>query len=255
MQVNCPNCGEKVTAENINIQKMTAVCAACDTVFPFDLSVPEAKAKRRKVKQPLKLMLREDDTLHMEFWTNFRLDQSEAFLSGIFGIISLFISLLIMMSSSDAPFILPLSFLLAAVGLFYWMALTVVNKTHIVMDEDSISVTRKPLPNPLVQAHKVLLAGVTAIKYEETPISKKEGFDTPRFRVWAEMADGSRRIIVTDMIEEYAVFITQRLEERLYATDTEADRDVSRLEDGAQRLEDEVSLYDFMRDSQNNAQP
>ena len=66
MQVNCPNCGEKLPAENINIQKMTAVCPACDTVFSFDL--PADKAKRRKVKQPAKLNLRDDnDRLQMEF--------------------------------------------------------------------------------------------------------------------------------------------------------------------------------------------
>ena len=79
MQVICPNCGEKVTAENINIQKMTAVCAACDTVFPFDL--PEVKIKRRKVKLPTKLTLRDTETLQMEFWTNFRLDRNEPFLA------------------------------------------------------------------------------------------------------------------------------------------------------------------------------
>src|SRR5438477_9183094 len=92
MQVTCPNCGEKVAAENINIQKMTAVCAACDTVFPFDL--PEAKAKRRKVKQPAHLDLLDIETLQMEFWTNFRLDRSQAFLySMVGGVIMTFVAL------------------------------------------------------------------------------------------------------------------------------------------------------------------
>ena len=89
MQVNCPNCGEKVPAENINIQKMTAVCPACDTVFSFDLPEAETKAKRRKVKQPSKLMIQDNDTLQMAFQTNFRLDRNEAFISSAMGSICL----------------------------------------------------------------------------------------------------------------------------------------------------------------------
>jgi uncharacterized DUF497 family protein len=245
MQVNCPNCGEKATAENINIQKMTAVCAACDTVFPFEL--PETKAKRRKVKQPVKLNLRDDETLQMEFWTNFRLDRNEAFISSAFGSVGMTFVGLVLMGSSGVPPILPLVFLVVAAALFYGLALIVVNKTHIEMDEDTIRVTREPLPNPLNQGHEVSLAEVTAIKYEETAVSQKEGYDTPRYRVWAETADGRHRTIVNDVIEEYAIFITQRMEERLHMDD---DLDVSHLEDEGQLLDDDADMR--VRTSQNN---
>lgn len=244
MQVNCPNCGEKVSAEQINIQKMTAVCAACDSVFAFDL--PEAKAKRRKVKQPARLTLRDAEILHMEFWTNFRLDRSEAFLSSAFGGLMLFIAFMII-SSERAPGILPLPFLLMALALFYWVAQMVINKTHIDMDEDTIKVTRKPIPNLLNPGYEVPLAGVAAIKCEETDISKKQAYDTPRYRVWAETTDGSRRTIVNDVTEDYAVFIAQRLDERLH---TNADLDVSRLEDGGHELDNEA---DRLRTFQNNS--
>jgi len=46
--------------------------------------------------------------------------------------------------------------------------------------------------------------------------------------VWAETGDGSRRVIVNDVIEDYAVYIAQRLDERLQAS---LDPDTSRLED------------------------
>jgi hypothetical protein len=242
MHVNCPNCGEKVTAENINIQKMTAVCPACDTVFAFDL--PEAKAKRRKVKQPAKVNVRDDDTLQMDFWTNFRLDRSEAFISSLIGGISMIGVGLLILSAEGPPPIIPMIILLVGLGFFYSLALTVFNKTHIEMDEESIKIARKPLPNPLNQGHEVSLAGVAAIKYEETEVSKKEGYDTPRYRVWAETTDGRRRTIVNDVTEEYAVFIAQRLEERLQMN---ADPDVSRLED---RADDEAQ--EVMRASRSN---
>jgi hypothetical protein len=141
---------------------------------------------------------------------------------------------LLLIGSGDVPLILPLFFVLITATLFYWTALIVVNKTHIEMDEETIRVTRKPIPNLLNQGYEVPLAGVTAIKYEETAASKKEAYDTPRYRVWAETADGSRRTIVNDVTEEYAVFITQRLEERLQMND---ELDVSRLEEVGDHLD------------------
>jgi hypothetical protein len=248
MQVNCPNCGEKVTAENINIQKMTAVCAACDTVFLIDLSEAKDKAKRRKVKPPAKITLHDAETFHMEFWTNFRLDRNQAFLGSLWGGIGA-TEFTLLLIGEGIPIILPVVFVWVALASFYMLALTVVNKTHIEMDDGVIKVTRKPLPNPLDQGYEVSLAGVTAIKYEETAISKKEAYDTPRYRVWAETADGSRRTIVNDVIEDYAVFIAQHLEEHLQTDD---DFDVSHLEERGHYHDDEVKVREDVRISRNN---
>lgn len=246
MQVNCPNCGEKVTSDHINIQKMTALCPACDHVFTFDL--PEDKVKRRKVKQPVKLTLRDADTLRMDFRTNFRLDRNEAFLGSIIGGLSFTFVAGVLITAGGAPPLVLFAILLIAALFFYWLALTVVNKTQIEMDEDAIKVTRKPIPNPLNRGYEVSLAGVEAIKYEETANSKKEAYDTPRYRVWAETEDGSRRTVVNDVTEEYAVFIAQRLEERLHMND---DVDVSRLEENGHRGDDEGDEQEVVWASQN----
>lgn len=249
MQVRCPNCGVKVTAENINIQKMTAVCAACDTVFPFDLPEAKAKTKWRDVRQPEKLVLRDAETLRMKFATNFRLDRNETFILGTVGGSVMSVVALSLIGELGVPIFLPIGFLLIAAALFYWSALTVLNKTHIEMDEDSITVERKPFPNPFEQRVEIPLDGVTAIKYEETAISRKEGYDTPRYRVWAETTDGSRRTIVNDVIEDYAVYIAQALQERLY---TEPDQDISRLEADDDELDDSADAYEVLRKSQKN---
>ncbi|HBJ87346.1 MAG TPA: hypothetical protein DDZ88_26515 [Verrucomicrobiales bacterium] len=225
---------------------MTAVCAVCDTVFPFE--VAEAKAKRRKVKPPAKLTQRDGETLQLEFWTNFRLDRSEAFLFSMIGGVMMLITSLLMGARGGSG-IVPVVFLLIASALFYWAALMVFNKTHIEMDEDVIRVTRQPLPSPIRQGCDVSLAGVAAIKCEETAISSKEAYDTPRYRVWAETAGGSRRTIVNDVIEEYAVYIAQRLGERLHM---DAELDVSSLEDGGDRPEDEADMQESVRTSQSH---
>lgn len=241
MQIHCPNCGEKIRAENINIQEKLAVCPACDTVFKFE--IPEEKAKRRKLKQPQNLILRDtDEKLQMQFRTNFRLDRDENFVSSgaVFAISSLMAALmsLNLFTGGDIPPVLPLGFSLAAIMALYFMAVTAYNHTEVEMDEEAIRVSRAPLPSLRNQAQEFQLSGIAKITAEETPRSIKDAFDTPRYHVWAVYQDGSRKIIVPDLIEDYAYFVAQTLEERLHS---EGDLETSRLEDA---LDDEGVVVD-----------
>lgn len=175
MQVNCPNCGEPIAAENINIQKMAAVCSACSTVFPFEIL--ESKIKRRKVKQPQQLALRDEvDKLEMAFRTNFRLDKNDSFTGS--AIVSFVFTLLTITMTGgalagDMPFIFPVIFGFVTLFAYYALATIVYNKTHIEMDDESIKVSRKPLFDIRV-LHEVSLSGAVAIRCEETAISKKK---------------------------------------------------------------------------------
>lgn len=235
MQLSCPNCGETIAAENINIQQMAAVCAACNTVFAFDL--PDVKAKRRKVKRPKYLNLQEDDTLHMAFRTNFRLDRHEEFILSVMGSLFLTFMTAIMINEylvDDISILFPVMFGLGALALYYRLALAVYNKTHIEMDDETIHVSRRPLPGLFNSAHEIDLSGVVAIRCEETPKSTKEGYDTPRYNVWAEMTGGNRKIIIGDLIDDYAFYVAQLLNERL---DSDADTDIAHLVDDAAELE------------------
>lgn len=250
MRLICPECGEQIAAENINVQQMIAVCSACDTVFRFD--PPESKIKRRKVRQPEHLTLRDTDDLHLAYRTNFRLDKNETFISSAIG--SVFLTFVTVMLtgkylSGETSVLIPIAFGLVAVFLYYWLALIVFNKTHIDMDDDTISVSRKPVPGLFNQPHAVNLSGIVAIQCEETPASKKEAYDTPRYSVWAEREDSSRKIVVTDVTEEYAFFIAQRLEERL---DDDTDLDVAHLEDLGQGVDEVIGTSQAIEAQQNH---
>ena len=251
MQLICPNCGEQIAAENINIQQMVAVCAACDTVFEF--APPTTKAKRRKVKQPAHLMLRDTETLLMTFRTNFRLDKNEAFLMS--AIISVVFTLMTAFLISDylqdgGSIFIPMMVGAVALASYYKLVLTVLNANHIEMNDGQITVSRRPFPSLFDQTQHINLDGVTAIRTEETAISKKENYDTPRYRVWAEFEGRSRQTIVNDVTEEYALFIAQILEERL---NDEADMDVSHLADDEPMSESELDSRPIMQQSQDNA--
>ena len=242
MQLSCPQCSAQIPAENINIQQMVAVCPNCDTVFEFN-SPRSSKSKIRKVKQPHNLAMQENDTLRMRFRTNFRLDRNQAFLtSGGLALVFTFVTAIIsedMIADGNFTPVIPLPFLLVALAMFYWMALTVFNHTEIEMDDEAITVARKPLPNFLnPNPHVVNLNGVEAIRVAETDASVKEQYDTPRFRIWAEMTDGRQKTIVTDLIEDYAFYVAQHLNERLENPVQSDYVDLSHLMDDETKHED-----------------
>lgn len=178
--------------------------------------------KRRKVKQPKHLLMRDDDTLHMQFRTNFRLDRDEGVLNGtlvsiVMAVLTLVFVTSLAVAAAPSPRLAILAALavIATLAAYYLMAVRLYNKTHIDMDESEIRISRKPLPAFFRPETVVSLAGVEAIRCAETEASKQAGYDTPRYRVWAEREDGSRRTIVNDVTEDYALFIAQRLDERL----------------------------------------
>lgn len=232
MQLTCQNCGEPIPSENINIQQMTAVCPACSTVFQFE--APDAKAKRRKVKHPAHLTIRESDQrMNMIFRTNFLLMRNENFLAtAMMSVTFTFVSLIIVskyLSESSLPtLVVMLGFGLVTLVSYYLLALTVFNKTHIEADDEHIQVSRKPLPVLWDEPQDIHVAGVRRIRYTETPASVREGYDVPRYNVWAEMIDGGRKPIVSDVIDDYAIFIAQQLNEYL---NLDTGRDVARLVD------------------------
>jgi hypothetical protein len=253
MQVICPQCGEPVSAEQINIQRMAAVCPACHSVFQFEPSPVHAKAKRQKVKQPPRLELDEDDThLRLAFRTNFRLGENETFLFGVFfSVVFTFITLIISSRGLASPSMMLLAggFGLVAVTLYYWLALLLYNKTHIEASDEAIRVSRRPLPGLFSQPETIPLAGTEQIRVEETPASKEAGYSTPRYNVWAHTVDGKRRLIVGDLVDDYADFVAQRLNELL---DLEPTPNVSRLLDNAWEADETQTPDAFNTSSQSS---
>lgn len=246
MQVVCPHCGEKIPSANINIQRMTAVCPVCDAVFNFDLA--DTRVKRRKVKPPQHLALDETERqVTIAFRTNFRLDKSEAFLTSAgLSLFTTFLTVFLINRSFSEPgaAFVAMGFGLITVFLYYSLALLAYNKTHIEISDDQIEVSRKPIPNPLAQSKNISLSGIRKIRYEETPTSKERGYDTPRYNVWADTVDGNRKFIVSDVIEDYAVFITQRLNELL---EEGISPDLSRLSDDERITDEENAPAESLR--------
>lgn len=219
MQLHCPNCDHPVAAEQINIQGMVALCERCSSVF--DIKRQQPKTKRRKTKRPQQLRILADDPLHLAFRTNFRLDRSENFtssaiLSGVFSMVALLMAGLYL--ENEVPIALPLGFAIMACAAMYSLATIVYNQTHIRVDADAIRVARRPLPS-WSRERRLELDDVDAYSAEETAASQSEGYDTPRFNVWAHYAHGGRRLVSGDLTEEYADYVASALNRNLARDD------------------------------------
>ncbi len=219
MHLTCPHCNAAIPANNINVQAMTAVCPSCNAVFRFNAPDIEAeKIKRRKIKRPDHLTVQENaDHLEMDFRTNFRLDQNGDFLSiamvtVMFAALTVFLMLSVDRVAGGRFY--PVAFAIT-MFLTYGLGLMVYNRTRIKADDAAVKVSRGPLPNPFVTERKILTEDIVKIRCEETEISKKEHYDTPRYRVVAEMVDGSEKLIVNDMIDDYGFFIANQLQDHV----------------------------------------
>ena len=198
---------------------MVALCERCSSVF--DINKQQPKTKRRKIKRPQQLRIMAADPLHLAFRTNFRLDKSENFttsaiLSGVFSLVTLLMAGLYI--EGEVPIFLPLMFMLMASAALYSLATIAYNKTHIQLDSESIYVSRRPLPS-LTQARQLELDDADAFSAEETAASQREGYDTPRYHVWAHYANGGRKLVSGDLTEDYASYIASQLNLQLYQDD------------------------------------
>ena len=68
MELKCPNCGETIPAENINIQEMVALCGECHHVFEFTRGTVARKAKRHAPPRPERVQVcADDDCLELSY--------------------------------------------------------------------------------------------------------------------------------------------------------------------------------------------
>ena len=247
MQPVCPQCQQPVEAEQVNIQQMVALCPVCSSIF--ELRPGLQRRKTRKVQQPTGLQLNDGDPLTFKFRTNFRLDKNEYFInSAILSVVfSLMTILMIALNlEGEVPVFLPMLFAIMALGALYWLGSIAWNHTEIAASENSLMVSRRPLP--VTSSSRVMdLTDVETFYAEETVASQREGYDTPRFHVWASETEGGRKLVIGDLTEEYATYIASRLDAWLREDDDisvdrlsldEADADAAQLADLVKATDD-----------------
>jgi DNA-directed RNA polymerase subunit M/transcription elongation factor TFIIS len=214
MELKCPNCGEFIPAENINIQEMVALCGKCQHVFAFTRKAIARKTKRRIPPQPERVQVHiDDDGLELSY----RL----VFGSGSkFGLVMATLAatgstlLLVNASLSHEPTSLLFFFALIALVFSYVAAVGVTTTTTITADTQHLEVSSGPLPFPIKDDKTLNTADITRVSFEETYESNSPL--PPSYNVYAELQDGARISVVTSLPRTHAQYIAATLDDYLH---------------------------------------
>lgn len=233
MELKCPNCGEVILAENINIQEMVALCGACHHVFEFRRSTVARKAKRRIPRQPERVHLHVDEGF-LELSYQFVLGSGPMF-GLVMATVGVVVSTLLIINAYATGEPTSLLFFLGAMTLIctYLFATLVTTTTTISMDDKDLNVSSGPLPFPIRDDKTLGIAEIARITFEETRESNSPL--PPSYNVYAELLDGARISVVTSLPRLHAHYIARVLDDHL-----QEEKEVAVTEAGEQVIDDTV---------------
>jgi DNA-directed RNA polymerase subunit M/transcription elongation factor TFIIS len=214
MELKCPNCGEFIPVENINIQEMVALCGKCQHVFAFTRSTIARKTKRRIPPQPKRVHVHVNDdgmelSYQLEFGSGAKFGLAMATLAA-----TLCTILLVGTFLSHEPTSLLFVFALIALVFSYVAAVGVTTTTTITADTQHLEVSSGPLPFPIKDDKTLSIADITRISFEETYESNSPL--PPSYNVYAELQDGARISVVTSLPRTHAQYIAATLDDYLH---------------------------------------
>lgn len=222
-KIHC-SCGALVPAEDINLDRMIAKCAACDAVFKFELSSPVEDALR--IPQPEALRVeREGDTVRLRHrWFEPMLHLpvlgfSVAWMAFLIGWYSMDNALLFM--------IFPIVHVAVGLGMLWFVARGLLNRTEIVVTPRRLTGSSGPIPpGKRTSLHREAVIGIFVrennAKYMKWVPDEKKAHAKATMRtysIWVQLT-GDREARLATMLRSkpMALFIEQELEELLGLT-------------------------------------
>ena len=216
MSLYCPECSEKINPEDINVQRMIAVCDTCGHLFRFDdhFQAESSDADALPIPQPSQITVHNEiNKLIIEWrWWNIRSRLwliLSLLISGWFlaGLVPLFLEFLAGdIDSLITILILPHTWLLLIV--LYNSLTSAFNKTTFIVDEFSFKMKHGPLP--WLGNRTLNREDIVQIFTKEVPGSKK---GSRRFHLSAVLANGKDlKIISAGSNANLSAYIEQELE-------------------------------------------
>lgn len=235
MELKCPNCGQTIPAENINIQEMVALCSECHHVFEFTRSTVARKAKRHAPPRPERVQVCADDdwlvlSYRLVFGPGAKFGLAMATLAA-----TVFTIILVGASVNHEPASVRFFLGLLALIFSYAAVAGVTETTTITADHQHLEVSSGPLPFPIKDDKTLNAADITRISFDETYESNSPL--PPSYNVYAELTDGARISVVTSLPRPHAQYIAATLDDYLHEL-----TDVGIVESGEDLLGDSAQL-------------
>jgi hypothetical protein len=228
MQINCKNCGTRISSENINLSTMFAKCASCDSVFSFQETVKpndndDAFSRSKTFAEPLPLPKRitlektGSQLIIKRRWFSL----SNVFLT--FFVVFWDTFMIVWFSISIATGAWPMAAfgsLHAGVGIWltYRVLANYLNTTEVVVDNRQVSVRHYPLPWP---GNKVIPASTIEQLYCKSVIHRGKNSVSYSYEVHTILSDKTHTKFIGGLEEsEQALYIEQEIEDFLRIENT-----------------------------------
>lgn len=218
MQVNCPNCGQLISDDDLNEQTMIAVCPHCSEVFDFSDMVDAQPGTERLITPPQNVNVQVgDDRVTISYsWFGWRAPVFLAFGLLIFGVPFLLLNAIGGENQSVGvpAFIIFLFFAVFGVILTYYSLAQFMNTTHIIINGEMLVIRHAPIPMPgnvrvlrqdIIQLHRYE-------RFRDTDYGEVHAYD-----LHVELQDGSQRPLVRGLKDaEQARFLDYQLRRSLH---------------------------------------
>jgi hypothetical protein len=223
MKLKCPACGAPISATDINVQQMVAVCSHCDNAFKIESVF---QPQQRKIKAPAQFQIINDDPycLDMVFKWTWRTEPPMSMVAIVLLLVSSLAILggMVAEGAPLAPVLLPLAM---GVWMGYTLLTLLVNRTHYESDGETLNVYTEPLYYIRYGKKRVPIAEISQVTVERPAYAPfpegKAGF----YNVYVHTFDRDKIRIAAYVNFEHAHFIAQELKTHLQAVQ----RDQSRL--------------------------
>jgi hypothetical protein len=242
MQVICPSCGEMLRSEDMNLDQMVGKCRRCHALVNLRDFVPQqgsaesaglANRPRPVVPQPHQLTVEDSGTQLRIFWPWF--SGSAVFL--IFFCIAWdsflifwYYQVLAGPGNNWLMIVFPIAHVAVGVWLTYFTLASLVNRTEIVVDHETLRVRHRPFPWPgsvvlPVEQIAQLYVGARCVRQPSKPDDQSSEQESESESCEAEpdsgydlnalLHDGTARKLLSLSEPEMAMFIEQAIEKFL----------------------------------------
>ncbi len=215
MNLNCPECSAQVNTEDINIQKLVAICNKCGHLFQFDDKL-EGSSKTKFIPRPQPKQVTVENqinqlTVEWRWWGKDSVEKVITILVWpMLFYFFLFENLSDFGQSSTIPFLPYIPHIFIGTAVLYSLALQFLNSTTFVIDEFEFKLRHGPLP---WLGNRTMSRDDIVQLFTKEVVERKRRRTTSSFHLFAILQNGKDlRLISTGSQPEIAQYIEQELE-------------------------------------------
>jgi hypothetical protein len=220
-EIHCPNCRTRVLAENINMEKMAAVCAGCNHVFSFEEELVKATYEKSEVLLPPGI-----DAFSLPSELNIEIDWRKS-QSGFITFFTIFWNALLIpfvvvgITTGEYGMLLGISVhLLVGISLLYYTLACFMNKTFVMVDHYNLHVEHKPLRIPFYPDRHIPVGELDQLFIEKYVASRTNGRPDYAFAVNVRLTNQETLKIIKGLKNMHqARYIEQEIERFLRIED------------------------------------